>query len=390
MFYLDAASTAPHNELNNIVIETMSKAMKEDWENPSSLYASKVKEKIDNCRKAIAEFIYAKPEEIFFTSGGSESNSWALQGFVKECYMNGKQPIIVTTPIEHKSIMNCIETLDAEVWMVAVDDDGLLKMDMFEKALQDVNKYCMAHFNDFEVLVSIQLANNEIGTEQDMREISKIIHNNGALLHTDAVQVFGNLDIDVDVIGADMMSVSGHKIAPALRGIGFLYKRSGVNIQPIIYGNQEEGLRGGTENTYGIIGLAKALEYKGSIKVKYSDTIAYQKRQYFIKRLQEEFGCKLNGYSKLRLSNNINVTFPQNITGEALLHTLNASGIKISTGSACNSQSIEPSYVLKAIGLTDEEAMRTVRITFANDITLEDIDKIIKEIDSAIKIITEV
>ena len=182
-----------------------------------------------------------------------------------------------------------------------------------------------------------------------------------------------------------MMSCSGHKISPALRGVGFLYKRNGVGIQPIIYGAQENGLRGGTENTYGIIGLSKALEYC-DVSVQTMEAIS-RKRDYFIDYLEHKFGCTLNGHDISRLPNNVNVTFHQNITGESLLYMLDMSGIRISVGSACNSKSIEPSYVLKSIYLSDEEAMRTVRFTLPDDITYEEIDKVIDEIDKCIKII---
>jgi cysteine desulfurase len=181
------------------------------------------------------------------------------------------------------------------------------------------------------------------------------------------------------------MSCSGHKISPVLRGIGFLYKKNGINIQPLIYGVQENGLRGSTENTYGIVGLSKALEHC-YINNDIIDEMC-EKRDYFIDILGHKFGCKLNGDSWNRLPNNINVTFPQNITAENLLYMLDLSGIKCSVGSACNSRAIEPSYVLKAIGLSDEDAMKSIRFTLPDDITYEDIRYVIKEIEKAIKLI---
>ena len=182
-----------------------------------------------------------------------------------------------------------------------------------------------------------------------------------------------------------MMSCSGHKISPVLKSIGFLYKKSSINIKPLIYGAQENGLRGGTENTYGIIGLSKALEYCDFSYESMSEM--RDKRDFFIGQLESKFGCKLNGHRRCRSLNNINVTFPQNITGESLLYVLDMSGIKVSISSACNSKSIEPSYVLTSIGLTKEEAIRSVRFSLPNDITYDEINKVISEIDKAIKIL---
>jgi cysteine desulfurase len=170
-----------------------------------------------------------------------------------------------------------------------------------------------------------------------------------------------------------------------LKGVGFLYKRNGVNIQPLIYGAQENGIRGGTENTFGIIGLSEAIKYCDISQKKIDET--HKKRNYFLELFENKFDCELNGDSYCRLPNNINVTFPQNITGEALLYTLDLSGIQIGVGSACNSHSIEHSYVLKAIGLNDEQAMRSIRITFSDDITYEEIDMVIDELEKTIKII---
>lgn len=182
-----------------------------------------------------------------------------------------------------------------------------------------------------------------------------------------------------------MMSASGHKISPLLKGIGILYKKECINIQPLIYGSQENELRGGTENVFGILGLNKAIKLCDNSDNKTIELC--NKRNYFIYQLVKRFGCKLNGHIEDRLPNNINVTFPQNVTGEALLYTLDLSGIQISVGSACNSHSITPSHVLREIGLTDEQALRTVRFTLSKDITYEEIDIVIAEIEKAIKII---
>lgn len=380
MIYLDAASTAKYTNVDDIIVDTITTAMKYSWLNPSSLYASNVKDKINKCRSNIAEFIGAKPNEIYFTSGASESNNWAIRGWVDEMLSTTFGFInVITTPIEHKSILSTVknDSLGAIVSYCKVDKFGHVDLKHLESLLKE--------YEHTPILVSVQLANNEIGVIQNIKKISELVHKYNGILHTDATQVFSHIPIDVNDLNVDMLSVSGHKISPVLRGIGFLYKKNSINIQPLIYGAQEFGLRGGTENTYGIIGLNKALEY---CDVSYQNTKDMcLKRDYFINSLVYKFGCKLNGHDKDRLPNNINVAFPQNITGESLLYTLDMSGIKISVGSACNSKSIEPSYVLKAIGLTDEEAMSSVRFTLPNDITYQDIDKTIDEIEKSIKVI---
>lgn len=385
MRYLDAAATAGYTDVDNIVVDTMINAMTRHWQNPSSLYATDVRDEIDKCRVNIAKFIGAKPDEIIFTSGASESNNMAIRGWVdEELYDGYKMAHIITTPIEHKSILNTVNNkrLCARIRYCDVNNLGLI----------DVNslKSLLWFTEDEPTLVSIGMANNEIGTIQNIKEIADIVHEYGGILHVDATQAFGHIPIDVKELGIDMMSVSGHKISPVLKGVGFLYKKSNVKIKPLIYGSQENGLRGGTENTFGIIGLSKAVEHCNVSQERINEMC--QKRDYFINLLKSKFskfgcGVKLNGCSVNRLPNNINVTLPQNITGEALLYTLDLDGIQIGTGSACNSASIEPSYVLKAIGLTDEEAMRTIRLTFGSDITYEDIDYVVDQIDKAIRII---
>lgn len=380
MIYLDAAATAGYKTVDSVIVETISDAMKEFWQNPSSLYANHVRDKINSCRENIAKFIGAKPNEIIFTSGASESNNMAIRGWTDYQTMNSLySPTIITTPIEHKSIMEAVKNtaLDACVYYCDVDKYGVVDYESIRYWL-DLLEYKPA-------LVSIGIANNEIGTIQMIRELSDFVHKHNCTLHVDATQILPYIPIDVETLGIDMMSASGHKISPVLKGIGFLYKKESVNIKPIIYGSQENGLRGGTENTFGIIGFSKAIEYCDTSCEKYIEICG--KRDYFINLLESKFGCKLNGHKNYRLPNNINVTFPQNITGESLLYTLDMSGIKISTGSACNSKSIEPSHVLKAIGLTDDEAVRTVRFSLPNDITYEEINCVIKEIEKAIKLI---
>lgn len=381
MIYVDVAASAKYGEHDNIVVASIVDAMKEYWQNPSSLHASNVRNKIDKCRKNIAKFVGANASEIYFTSGASESNNWAIRGWVDEMLVNASEMInVVTTPIEHKSILEAVSNnsnLGAYVGIVSIDEYGLIDYNSLNRMLWLREKE--------PILVSVNMANNEIGTIQEIKMISDLVHSYNGVLHVDATQAFGHIPINVEELGIDMMSVSGHKISPVLKGVGFLYKKECINIHPLIYGSQEGGLRGGTENTFGIIGLDKAIEYC-NIREEKIDELCI-KRDHFINILKYKFGCKLNGHEEYRLPNNISVTFPQNITGEALLHTLDMSNIKIGTGSACNSHSIESSHVLKAIGLSDEEAMRTIRISLPDDITYQEIDCIIEEIDKSIKII---
>lgn len=380
MMYLDVAATSCYRNADDIIIDSMVNAMQDYWMNPSSLYNSKTKEEINKCRKNIASFINAKPNEIIFTSSASESNNMAIRGWSDEIWMKTfKTPYIITTRIEHKSILKLVEesNMDAIVKYCNVGKNGIVDCESLERTLSTCGNE--------PVLVSVHLANNEIGVLQPIKEIADLVHRYKGVLHCDATQAFGKIPIDVEGIGVDMMSVSGHKISPILKGIGFLYKKNSINIQPLIYGNQENGLRGSTENTFGIVGLAKALEFCDVSSKKIAELC--EKRDYFMQRLVEGFDCKINGSLISRLPNNISVTFPNNIIGESLLYMLDMAGIKVSTSSACNSNSIKPSYVLKNIGLSDEEAMKTIRITIPDDITFEEIDYVIDEIKKAIKLI---
>lgn len=380
LIYLDIAATSGYNDVDDIVVDTITDSMKQYWQNPSSLYASNVKEEINKCRTNIAKFINAKPDEIIFTSGASESNNLAIRGWVDAVYTSAyKIPKIITTRIEHKSILQMLDNgnLQAIIGYCDINEFGFVNYQSLEQML-------LIRKNE-PVLVSVHMANNEIGTIQDIKKIADLVHKYDSVLHVDATQAFGKIPIDVERLGIDLMSTSGHKISPVLKGIGFLYKKNGINIQPLIYGTQENGLRGGTENTFGIIGLSKALEFCDVSDKNTEDMCC--KRDYFIRRLVEEFNCQVNGSHNGRLPNNISVTFPQNITGEALLYTLDLSDIKIGVGSACNSKTIAPSHVLKAIGLSDEEAMKTIRITLPEDITYENIDYVINEIDISLKLI---
>ena len=380
MIYLDAAATTkPRKE----VVDVMMPYFIDKWQNPSSLYgaATDVKRDIEQARKIVGDFINAKSNEIFFTSSGSESNNWVIQGFVNRCNRLGLFPTIITSTIEHKSILSCVKNVNADVYYVDVDNKGFICLDKLEEILKFI---ASEDYENKAILVSLQYANNEIGTIQPIKTLTALAHKYNAMVHTDAVQIFGQMPIDIKELDVDFMSASGHKINVP-KGIGFLYKKDGIEIDPLIYGSQMNGLRGGTENVPYIIGLSKAVELCDVSHEKVKELC--DKRNYFINILKFEFDCKLNGSVIHRLPNNISITFPQNITGESLLYTLDLSDIQVSTGSACNSHSIEPSYVLKALGLSDEQAMKTIRLTLSNDITYKDIDNVIAEIQKSLKLI---
>lgn len=389
--YLDnAATTQPKLE----VVQAMLPYICEEWYNPSALYnkSTKVKMAVENARKVIGDFINAEANEIFFTSGGSESNCWAIQGFINHCISNNQTPSIITSVIEHKSILSCVDSLNVDVHYIDVDNKGYINM----KMLEDVLAFYHIHYPNNKVLVSIQFANNEIGTIQHINDIATLIHRYNAVFHTDAVQVFGHSIIDVKSLGIDMMSASGHKIGMC-KGIGFLYKKSNVSINPLIYGTQEFGMRGGTENVPYIVGMAKAVElckkqwddFMNQFKAATTNVLTLADiREYMICELKSKFNAKINGDEIFRLGNNINVTFPQNVTGEALIYLLEMSDIYVSAGSACNAHSTKPSHVLKAIGLTDEETARTLRITLPENCGKATVDKVIYELGKQIKLLS--
>lgn len=384
--YLDNAATTC---IKQEVIDAMMPYLTDRYFNPSSLYSDSTYTKIaiDNARKTIADFIGAKPNEIYFTSGGSESNCWAIQGFVNSRLAKQRLPYIITTPIEHKSILECVENQNMTVvHYLNVDENGFIDID----ELNDVIGYLLSNGADAsDILVSIQYANNEIGTVQDIISIADTVHMYGCVFHTDAVQAFAherNDQMNVGFLEVDMMSASAHKIG-ACKGTGFLYIRDGIEIKPLIYGSQMDDMRGGTENVAGIVGMAKAVEL---IKNDYdSERFLSMNRDYFINKLIA-IGCKLNGPSDNRLANNINVVLPYGINGETLLYSLDVDDIQIGTGSACNSRSIESSHVLKAIGLSDKDAECSIRITMPDDITMDEIDEVVKSIDSSIKVLKSI
>jgi len=388
MIYLDsAATTKPVSS----IIKAIKPYIEADWYNPSVLYSKgrNVKEKIESVRSSVALEINAMSNEIYFTSGASESNNWVIRGFIDECKANNVFPVILTTRIEHKSILDCIDNMKiigerCHFGFISVHNkDGCINITGLQQALE----YCERYYGkNTKILVSVCMANSEIGTIQDLRIISGIVHRYNAILHTDATQAFGHIPIDVGALGVDLLTASAQKLG-GLKGTGFLYKRRGIDIKPLIYGSQEKGQRGGTENVVGIIALEEAIKH---INYEFETSTISLMRDYMIKELEGIFGCQVNGSRKYRLPNNINVTFPQAITGEALIYMLDMCNIYISSGSACNSHSSKPSSTLQAIGLNDDEISRTIRITLPDNITKRQIDNSIGEISKQIAVLTSI
>jgi len=349
MIYLDNAATTKPKQA---VIDAINTCLIETWGNPSSLHTigRDAKKVVDENRKIVADFIGAKPSEIIFTSGACEANSLALCGLLYQ-----GDYTFITTNIEHKSIINLAGDYLYERDRLYVDKDGFVDLDALDRRLKSA-VYTTP-------LVSIQYANNEIGTIQDMKAISELVHYYGGILHTDATQLIP--DRKIDVTGIDMMSFSGQKLG-APKGIGVLYVREGIELEPIIYGSQENSRRGGTENVPYIAGLGEA--------IKHLQYPTGEVRDYFVRQVLERIPeCYLVGATgDRRLKNNASICF-KGISGELLLLMLNERGIYASAGSACNH---EPSHVLKAIGMSDDDIGSTVRFTFG-DQTKDDVDFVV-------------
>ena len=369
MYFDDAATSRPVDG----VLKEITPFIERNWHNPSAKYKSgeDIKKVVEDIRIKISKIINCFGTEVFFTSGATESNNWVIRGFDDANHLN--QSVIITTPIEHSSIIEAISNpaLRSEIHFCKVDSCGCVDMKSLE--------YLLGLTNRKRVLVSISMANNEIGTIQDIQKISEMVHRYNGYLHVDATQTFGKIPIDVKKLNIDLLSASAHKIG-GIKGVGILYKKHKTHLYPLIYGEQENKNRGGTENVIGIIALGAALDV---IDYKlYASLI--DKRDYMIKNLLD-MGCKLNGGQERRLPNNINVMLPDGISGESFMYLLDIYGIEISTGSACNSNSIIGSYVLQSIGLNQKEVARSIRITLPQSITLEEIDCALDKISTAIK-----
>ena len=363
LIYLDNAATtktAPE------VVDAMIPYLTEHYGNPSSVYsfASGNKEVVSRQREIIAQALGAQANEIYFTAGGSESDNWALKATAEAYEKKGKH--IITTKIEHHAILHTCEYLEKqrgfEITYLDVDENGVVKLDELKKAIRPDT-----------ILISVMFANNEIGTIQPIREIGEIAQEHKILFHTDAVQAFGQIPIDVDACHIDMLSASGHKLNGP-KGIGFLYIRKGVKIRSFVHGGaQERKRRAGTENVPGIVGMGAAVER--AMRTMETRTAKERKlRDYLIERIETEIPyCRLNGDRTNRLPNNVNFSF-RFIEGESLLIMLDMKGICASSGSACTSGSLDPSHVLLAIGLPHEIAHGSLRMTLGEETTREDLD----------------
>ena len=373
LIYLDhAATTAVHPD----VLKEMLPYFTDRFGNPSSVYgfAANNKNKLTEARETIAGALGAKPEEIYFTAGGSESDNWALKCTAEAYGVHGGH--IITTKIEHHAILHTCKYLQNrgyDVTYLDVDENGLVDLNTLEAAIRPDT-----------FLISIMFANNEIGTIEPIKEIGEIAHRHGILFHTDAVQAFGQIPIHVDGMNIDMLSASGHKFNGP-KGIGFLYIKKGLKLKSFIHGGQQErGRRAGTENVPGIVGIAKACEI-AMAEMEERMIKETELRDYLIERILKEIPyTRLNGHSKKRLPNNVNISF-QFVEGESILIMLDMAGICASSGSACTSGSVDPSHVLLAIGLPHEIAHGSLRLTIGYENTKEEMDTVV---DNLKRIIT--
>ena len=365
MIYLDnAATTKPIPE----AVEAMLPYMTEYYGNPSSIYSFSDKSKavIRDTRDFIAQSLHARSEEIYFTAGGSESDNWALKAAAEAYASKGKH--IITSKIEHHAVLHACQYLEKqgyEVTYVGVDENGILNMEELKAAIREDT-----------ILISVMFANNEIGTIQPIKEIGALAREHGILFHTDAVQAYAQIPIDVEEMNIDMLSASGHKFNGP-KGVGFLYIRKGIKIRSFVHGGaQERSRRAGTENVPGIAGMGVAAKHSLETmeeKIKKETEI----RDYLIDRVLAEIPyCRLNGDRSRRLPGNANFSF-RFIEGESMLIHLDQKGICASSGSACTSGSLDPSHVLLAIGLPHEIAHGSLRLTLSEETSKEDIDYVV-------------
>lgn len=371
--YLDNSATT---RLDDEVLKEMIPYFSDVYGNASSLHAfgREALAAVDKSRETIASLLGANPNEIYFTSGGTESDNWALKGAAQAYGKYGKH--IITTAIEHPAMMETCHKLEKDgfdVTYVGVNADGLVDPEEIKKAVRDDT-----------VLVSVMFANNEMGAIQPIGEIGRFCRKEGILFHTDAVQAAGTIKINVKELNIDMLSLSAHKFHGP-KGMGLLYLRNGVKIEKLIAGgHQERGNRAGTTNTPGIVGMAKALEIAVRDMEKNNEHMR-KLRDYFIDRVEKEIPyCHLNGGREHRLVNNANFSFDY-IEGESILMVLDLNGIAVSSGSACSSGSLEPSHVILATGASMEQAHSSIRFSLGKETTKEEIDYTIETLKAAVE-----
>ena len=371
--YLDNSATT---RLDDEVLKEMIPYFSDVYGNASSLHAfgREALAAVDKSRETIASLLGANPNEIYFTSGGTESDNWALKGAAQAYGKYGKH--IITTAIEHPAMMETCHKLEKDgfdVTYIGVNSDGLVDPEEIKKAVRDDT-----------VLVSVMFANNEMGAIQPIGEIGSFCRKEGILFHTDAVQAAGTIKINVKELNIDMLSLSAHKFHGP-KGMGLLYLRNGVKIEKLIAGgHQERGNRAGTTNTPGIVGMAKALEIAVRDMEKNNEHMR-KLRDYFIDRVEKEIPyCHLNGGREHRLVNNANFSFDY-IEGESILMVLDLNGIAVSSGSACSSGSLEPSHVILATGASMEQAHSSIRFSLGKETTKEEIDYTIETLKAAVE-----
>ena len=376
--YLDYSATTP---VKKEVLDEMLPYYMDGFGNPSSLYekGEESKAALDKARDRVAKLINSNPSEVFFTSCGSEADNWALFGVADALKEKGNH--IITTAIEHHAILHTGEFLEKhgyEMTYLPVLPDGSVDPAVFEAAITDKT-----------ILASVMYVNNEIGTVQPIKELAEIAHKHGVVFHTDAVQALGNVDCDVKNLDVDLMSMSGHKIY-APKGVGALYIKKGTKIGNFLFGGaQESKRRAGTENVAGIVAFGKAAElaYENFDKhVKHCSEL----RDYMISEIEKRISdvC-INGNREKRHPGNVNVTFKK-IEGESILILLNSNGISVSTGSACSSKSLQPSHVLMAIGVNEEDIHGTIRFTVGDFTTKEDVDYTLDILENIVKRLREI
>lgn len=373
MIYLDNAATTRTAEE---VVEAMLPYFAEQYGNPSAVYSlgSAAKSAVNRAKRTIAAALGAKWEDIYFTAGGTESDNWVLKATAEAYSEKGRH--IITTRIEHHAILHTCEYLEKrgfDITYLEVDRDGLVSPEALEAAIRPDT-----------ILVSIMFANNEIGTVEPIAALGAVAKRHGVPFHTDAVQAFGQLPINVDEMNIDMLSASGHKINGP-KGIGFLYIRSGLKLQAFVHGGaQERNRRAGTENVPAIVGLEAAVKRA----VRTLDEKTARKlflRDYLIRRIEEEIPyCSLNGHKTSRLPGNVNFSF-RFIEGESVLIMLDMKGICASSGSACTSGSVDPSHVLLAIGRNQEEAHGSLRLTLSEENTQEELDFVVEQLKQIVQ-----
>ena len=371
--YLDYNATTP---LDPRVLEAMIPYMKEEFGNPSSIhsYGLAGKSALDDTREQFAELLGARPKEFVFTSGGSESNNFAIKSIALQLKERGNH--LVTTKVEHASALETFGFLESQgfrVTYIGVNKYGLLDLDELKKALTDDT-----------ILVSVMFANNESGVIMPMRQIAEAVKERGILLHTDAVQAIGKIEINLRDIPVDLLSISAHKIHGP-KGTGALFIRNKVKIIPLIHGGgQERGRRSGTENVPGIVGLGKACEICKEENMSQEKRLMDLRDELHMNLLEGIEGVRLNGHPDKRLSNTLNLSF-DGVEGESIVMNLDLEGIAVSTGSACSEGNVEPSHVLLAMGLTKEQALSSVRFSFGRFTEKDDIDRVMEVLPGVVE-----